>query len=1196
MKILTLRLKNLNSLKGEWTIDFTRPPFADNALFAITGPTGAGKSTLLDAICLALYHQTPRLDKISATDNDIMTRHTADCLAEVEFEVKGAVYRAFWSQRRSHDKTDGKLQAPKVELAAVGKNGDGTILSTQTNDKLKRIAEITGLDFPRFTKSMLLAQGGFAAFLNANANERAELLEELTGSEIYGEISRKVFEQAREARDQLAQLKARADGMELMSDEQRAAMQLESTGLETQLVDIQGQHAQTLAQRQWRLDLAQAEQEVAAAFTRQQAADATLAAAAPELKRLADSEPAEALRPLHQQWQQADAAARQTAAELQTLHGERARLQAAQLAGHDAAASHATAVAAQAQQALQQSRHEAKEIDDFCAAHAPRAQLGERLGAWRQQFEQRARLIRELAAQQQAQQKLTAEQAANEKQRAEQQRTVDAAQKAKTAADAALETRRAEQNQRLLKGPNDSSQTLADLRAHWQREQAAGNRWQQLDTLARQRREFAALHAAQTLQLQQGEAQIAARESTLVALREQHKVLNAQVADKQKLLEQERLIRSLADHRRQLQPGQPCPLCGAHEHPAIADYAALDVSATEAALQAAQKSLAELVEKGQQLRDEQTKAKTAHAALQEQQTKTARDLARLADDWQTQLAALPAGSLAVDAWQDEKIIAAARSQAEQSLTALAARLQAAERGEQAVNAAAKTAADAAQALLAAGNQLQLLIQAGQTAALRQAEIAKAGQAIAAEQAELDARLKATLTDIPADPVAWLAERDTEWQHWQQTQRRRQELATQLVQQQERADAAQTQAAHWAERAAQRRAELGEIGPETVSTARIGQASQDEPLEPPFSESSDDPAAALARCTERLAELGQQLAALLGRQTQLDANLARQQQILADAVSAWQTALAASPFSDLDAYTAALLPAEERQRLQQARETRQAAKQQADALLQAAREKLARLQAAPPSPVTSSTSEDACDTLTASEPTATGETPVPPLSDLDTALAQLEIQRRELSEQLGARRALLARDEQARQSQQALFKEIATQTADADLWQRLDGLIGSARGDKFRKFAQGLTLDHLLHLANGHLARLHGRYLLRRKSTGELELDIVDSWQGEVARDTRTLSGGESFLVSLALALALSDLVSHKTSIDSLFLDEGFGTLDADTLEIALNALDTLNASGKMIGVISHVEGMKERIPAQIRLEKGGGVGYSRLRI
>ena len=159
---------------------------------------------------------------------------------------------------------------------------------------------------------------------------------------------------------------------------------------------------------------------------------------------------------------------------------------------------------------------------------------------------------------------------------------------------------------------------------------------------------------------------------------------------------------------------------------------------------------------------------------------------------------------------------------------------------------------------------------------------------------------------------------------------------------------------------------------------------------------------------------------------------------------------------------------------------------------------------------------------------------------------------------------------------------------------LHSLIGSASGDKFRRFAQGLTLDNLVVLANQQLDKLHGRYQLIRKENEGLGLSVVDTWQGDVLRDTKTLSGGESFLVSLALALSLSDLVSYKTSIDSLFLDEGFGTLDAETLDVALDALDNLNASGKMIGVISHIEAMKERIPTQLKVIKRNGVGLSAL--
>ena len=118
MKILSLRLRNLNSLKGDVHVDFQAPAFADG-LFAITGPTGAGKTTILDAICLALYHRTPRFDALSASANPLMTEHTAECHAEVEFLARGQHYRARWSQRRARDRSDGKLQQPDAQLALV---------------------------------------------------------------------------------------------------------------------------------------------------------------------------------------------------------------------------------------------------------------------------------------------------------------------------------------------------------------------------------------------------------------------------------------------------------------------------------------------------------------------------------------------------------------------------------------------------------------------------------------------------------------------------------------------------------------------------------------------------------------------------------------------------------------------------------------------------------------------------------------------------------------------------------------------------------------------------------------------------------------------------------------------------------------------------------------------------------------------
>ena len=279
-------------------------------------------------------------------------------------------------------------------------------------------------------------------------------------------------------------------------------------------------------------------------------------------------------------------------------------------------------------------------------------------------------------------------------------------------------------------------------------------------------------------------------------------------------------------------------------------------------------------------------------------------------------------------------------------------------------------------------------------------------------------------------------------------------------------------------------------------------------------------------------------------------------------------LDASPFGDEAAFLAALLSDEERQHLHALKQSLDSQASATQAVLQTVTQQLDQLH-------------------TQALTTDDGAT-------LSTRLEVLSADISQLTQRQGEIAGLLQNDDQQRQRQSALFAEIAKQQEQYTLWQHLNGLVGSADGAKYRKFAQGLTLDHLVHLANRHLEQLHGRYQLIRKSNVELELGIVDTWQGDIGRDTKTLSGGESFLVSLALALALSDLVSHKTSIESLFLDEGFGTLDGETLEIALDALDKLNASGKMIGVISHVAAMKERIAVQIKVHKAVGMGYSQI--
>ncbi|MCZ8531315.1 AAA family ATPase [Alteromonas sp. PRIM-21] len=1238
MRILTLRLKNLNALKGEWKIDFTQSPFIDNGLFAITGPTGAGKTTLLDAICLALYHQTPRLGPISTSNNDIMTRGTAECLAEVEFDIKGKAYRAFWSMRRARGKVDGNLQSADVELAEVE---SGKVLASQVRPKSEEIEKLTGLNFARFTKSMMLSQGDFAAFLNANEGDRAELLEELTGTEIYGQISQAVHQQFSEAKQKKKEFAIKLEGVTLLSDEQITQLEEEQVQTKSQVSAFNQTLAELQQQQQWQQSFNTNEHALKEAKEAQIAADNAIDEAKQELDLLTQSEPAEKLRlpflqknALQQDVTRYKERLNEKAAQLPDLKTQKEQLslevtnaeqalvltkqqgselekrineqvvpldnQIAQLTTEQQKANESAARLRQSINALTLKRTEIEnasadnktklgELETYLREHHSLSGIAEFISGW-------SETARHIESEQQ--------QLATVKQRAEDDRhALSSLDEAITKTNQSLKTLTQtfdDKNAQVAKcekalqaalsdKTTDTNSANATSKASLQQERDTKlHHWDNVLQIGHIQQQYLALEQDKislSVQKEDLAKQLAKQQTERQALVDAYKQTRSNLKDIEALIA---LDAEVAHLRAQLKSGEPCPVCGANEH--TTSSVEIDVPETIQKRDSLKQQLDDIEQQGARAKESVTHTEFTLAQVNKQLEQASGQRDTLLEKWQQISSVLSAD---IPSFENVDIktsqsVAQFTEQFKTRLDDISAQLARIEQCEQALNAAVQSKNEAKQALQTKQSELAVSLQQRETLdkqyTLRNAELADKTKVVndsIATLRESMASHNAEVHNLSIDGIAtWLnekAEALKTYKHNHQLHAKLkdelQKVSSNLLVLNRDMESAGNQLKGVTEELVQLDSSLKALRDSRTTVFPEGNIAETRDKANAAQEKAERN---VNECKSRLQQTDTILSRLEAEIAQLNEQLIEKELALKEAIEHFNRQLASSPFTDEQAFISALLDEDTRNTLLELQKRLTQQKQQADLKLE--------------NVLTTRQS------LTANANAAQWQRELEEhgLQWLDTKISQQAQQRDTLLSSLGQIEQQLNANNQAREKQLQLVEEMAAFDAYYDDITYLHSLIGSASGDKFRRFAQGLTLDNLVQLANKQLDKLHGRYQVMRKENEGLGLSVLDTWQGDVVRDTKTLSGGESFLVSLALALALSDLVSHKTSIDSLFLDEGFGTLDAETLDVALDALDNLNASGKMIGVISHIEAMKERIPTQLKVIKRNGVGLSAL--